>query len=715
MSSTHYKQYYDNVMALAKSLVIKSEACAEQINETMRNLGFEVTDDPRTWKYYQNVAGEYHFLDEPIEIISLDTLMTIEFTKENMQRHLDTVREYRKGGQYYKELVERYPNKELLIKGILFPVDLDAAVEAKDYTILAYDDSYVESNETNLITLLQERIYQHGIRWDVPIFGFTDELYIPAHLGILYLNIPMWIMNIRLANCKTRFAHSFHIREYLKSHNKLDGYFDYLTKKQMLFLYRNILYIERNAGKQETFGWLEENLLSERGIGLAEYHIEHNLEGMPGQMRPDITLERRGVNKFHPEHRNDSHTMLEVMDKQVPVAPSNRRVLEETYQRDRERLKNSRRNRLATKTLESTMIDRSDSGFVTMADFLLNHWAYWSVTGRYVTNLSVPDPRTGESISLTAKDAFTLFLFAYNRSVGQDLDRVPDITVNMVRKDQLPTREELRNITQQRHVPDELLEEILADQPKLGQYVSEESFIESVQRIYQRTVAMRDVYARQQHHMARAQVQSACDHLYMNTRVSTEPDNPLYETWLAEKSLPLWEYTDLELGILADRLMEAAMGLGLKSNRSLEMLQNAMLRLMGQLSSYSIQFISEINRGPILVWDWSVVRVGDIDGYGRAYDTVSASRVKVLDINGRGVSDVGFDVSKFSRVKYHIKAADRLALPLKLTLKPHGRHALRQRIRLPQSRISIYSSSSGTLTDEQRLTLTDLYGGGYPS
>ena len=45
------------------------------------------------------------------------------------------------------------------------------------------------------------------------------------------------LLNLRLQNVK-HMAHGYHIKQY--SHNKLDIYYDYMTKKQQLFFYRNI-------------------------------------------------------------------------------------------------------------------------------------------------------------------------------------------------------------------------------------------------------------------------------------------------------------------------------------------------------------------------------------------------------------------------------------------------------------------------------------------
>lgn len=62
-------------------------------------------------------------------------------------------------------------------------------------------------------------------------------------------------------------------------------------------------------------------------------------------------------------------------------------------------------------------------------------------------------------------------------------------------------------------------------------------------------------------------------------------------------------------------------------------IQRAMLSIMSQLSSYSIQFIQEINKLPIKPIGWAATRLGDIRGSGS--DTLSAEDgVYILDLKG---------------------------------------------------------------------------------
>jgi hypothetical protein len=584
--------------------------------------------------------------------------------------------------------VEQFPDQELLIRGILTPVDLDHAINAEDFTVLYADNTLIERNESNLLYEFQERIWRFSARWDVPGYRETDEFYTGSQLAILYLNLPMFIMNIRLANCHTSYAHSFHIRAYLASHGKLDRYLDNLTKKQMLFLYRNILYIERNAGKQETFDWLVERLLTDRGIPLAEYTTRHNLASMPESLYPELELTRTGLNKHHNPSSTNERSLTEMLELEEMEVPGNTRIFDSVIAEDTVRFRNSRIDQLPTKVLESAIVDRSDSGFVTNQDFLLNHWLYWSSTRRYRSVISVIDPRSGERFQIDVRDAFILFLYAYNRSVGVELPIIPELTAKMVRKDVLPRRDELKAITEAKYVDETAITRSMERNVPLTNYVSTQAFIETVRDVYDRATYHRFLYASYEHYKARGQVQAICDHHYMNVPVSLVDGEVEYPQWLRDHGFDFSTMTILEFELLANNILEEATGLSLFGSRSMVELQDSLIRLMQQLSSYSVQFLKEINRGPILVYDWSVVRLGDIDGYAGDRVKVRTSTQRVRELHGRGSIRVNVDASRFSQMKFKLRGHYAVEWDPTIRFKLKTRDTVRLRARLPMVRWS---------------------------
>lgn len=96
--------YVQQTLKLVRSLVIKSELSAYRSNkDIVKRYGEDAVDQdsPETWKYYLNLAGQYHFSDTMMKVISLDTQQEIDFTVANMRIHTATAEAYKYGTRYY--------------------------------------------------------------------------------------------------------------------------------------------------------------------------------------------------------------------------------------------------------------------------------------------------------------------------------------------------------------------------------------------------------------------------------------------------------------------------------------------------------------------------------------------------------------------------------------------------------------------------------------
>lgn len=636
MSSTYYKLYIKEVLDLAKTLVIKSVASAESINTHLVQLGLSVDESsPQTWKYYLNLAGEYHSTDTMMYVDSTDTAERIAFTKANLEEHRETRRDYAYGSSYYEELIRQYPNQEQLIQGILNPIDITTAIEGRDGQILYYNKALVESNEESLIPNLQKFIDGYFIRWVINDYTKTDDLYAATYLGILFLQLPNVILNLRLKACHTNEAHSFHIREYLASNGQLDGYMDTLTKKQALMLYRNIKYIQRNAGKTSTFEFLIQRLLTERGLPIAAYQMRHNLANQPDNLYPDIELLRSRLNLDYATVTVDNHTVEDVLTKEIPLAKDNYTVQSEALETITEDMRNSLVTHLPTKVLESDILDLSDSAPFTLSDTLLNHWLFFSTNNRYPTLINFNNPQTGERIQVTAKDAFVIFLYSYNRSFGVTLDRVPNLEATHVRRTPLPTRAELKSIVDPAYVSDKLVLAALMNQPSIGRYISTESFYDACVEIHTALMRHRDLYAYREHYIERGHVEAMVGRCYQDILCNLGDEQP-YEDWFKDRGLRIPELSTLDQGLLAAAVLKEATGIGLNTNKSLRELQESMIRLMTQLSSYSVQYIATINTSAYQIADWAVIRLGDDHTTATGRLRLNEAMIDVRALHARG-------------------------------------------------------------------------------
>ncbi len=621
MEDNYYSIYTESVIQLAESIVIKSADTAALINDELYiRLGPTAVDklDPTTWKYYLNLSGNYHFDDTVMQVISMDTLEVINFTRENLQYHRATAKAYSYGGRYYKELVNRYPEQERLILGILYPCDLNEAIEAQDGTILSYPPHLVEEHEYSLITRLQEWIYSYLVRWNNTQFKLSDNLYTATMLGTMYLNLVPAIINLRMKACKTNEVHSYHLRQYLASHGLLDAYLTYLTRSQALFLYRNIAYIERNSGKQEVFEWITEHIMTRRGLPLGAYEMRHDLQRQPSNLKPLISFEKIPLNTAYNFDLKNKFSLSHVLDKEDPLARDNAVYRDTEQTRAARIMEYSLSNRLNTKLLESSIIDFSGSERYTLADTLFNHWLWLSHLGHYRTFVSVNSPLTGETLVMTVKDAFIFYVYAFCVTIGIRLETLPKVIAERVMRLPKPSLNDVMSVVNERVVSRDFGQQMLNLLPSAQPMISVDSFYEYCQEIQKAALLQYGYASSEQLNNARGQKIGLISRCWADVGLQLgDTQGIYYADWFSARNIMISEYTVPHLAQLSADLLEAATGALSSKAISMKDIQQAMIRLMRQLSSYSVQYTSSINSGPVIDAGESGTRPDDIKGENR--------------------------------------------------------------------------------------------------
>ena len=173
-------------------------------------------NDESTWKYFLNMAGIKHSTNSNVYINTRETGELVELTKDLLLSHSNTRRELFKQSDYYNQLVATYPTETLYIHGCMYGLELEKVLSAKDGDILAYNRNFIEDQEYNLITELQQFIKAFISRWRMSFFT-TDDLYVAGLVGVLYANIVPRIHSIRIGAAGTATAHSFHMEMFFKS------------------------------------------------------------------------------------------------------------------------------------------------------------------------------------------------------------------------------------------------------------------------------------------------------------------------------------------------------------------------------------------------------------------------------------------------------------------------------------------------------------------
>lgn len=610
-----YTLYTKECRQLAASLVIKSSDTALSMNSYLvSRLGNDAVDQykPETWRYYMHMAGLYHAVDTNMEVVSVDTLENIEFNPENLKYHRATAKYYSPGNRGYLELVDRYPTQELLICGILNPVDIKAAIAAKDFQILSYDTSLVDSNEYTLIQDLNAHIAGHVVRFYNQQYGVSDPLYYAAFISNLVMLLVPAIINLRLERCNTNEAHSFHIRYYLISNGIADKYVDYLSTEQALYLYRNLRYLQLHLGKVETFNELVKVLLQWRAFPLDQFIMQHDLTNLVNDLRPTPIFEREAAYGNVVSSSRQFLPLTEILAKEAKLAPGNIKQQEEYEAEYNFRLRNTQSNHSNTKLLESLVIDRSDSKQYSLEETLINQWLWMVKKNLYRSVISIQNPKTSEFIPLDMRDAFILMLFCYYKAYDLELSVIPDVQASRVQRLPQPTINELVGIVDSQYVSEAELSALLQTMPDTDAIISIEAFRNHTIALHKAAALQYNLTSAVENHRARGFYATAVERLYCDATVKLVATRTSYKDWLTVRNFNMDDMAASDYMALYTTILKEATGANLNSEKTLQSIHKAMIGILKDLSSYTIQLIGDSNIGKIISLDWAAIRLADI-------------------------------------------------------------------------------------------------------
>lgn len=690
MSKASFIDYRRDVVRLARTMVLKSQSSADSINKAIEQIGqFVDHGRPETWKYNLNLTGEYHYLDEPMTVKSLDTLTEIAFTKENLFEHRATARAYAYGSSYYRDLTDKFPKQEQLIKGILNPIEMEVVLKAENHTILWYDRTLVESNETNLIPKLQEKIEAFFTAYGGTGFGLSHELFEGARYGVLGPLIPVWIAGLRLENIHSNYTHSFHIWMYLEGEGKLGRYREFLTKKQALWLYRNIRWVSRNLGKDYCEKRLIEKLLTERGFPLVAFELTQFVKDMPEEMRPAMRAVAVPLNFIEQQPRRKlSKSVEELVEREIPLAREN--VLYTAKTIDRVNLEQSRSqiSTRPTKAFESHVIDRTESKPFRLIDTLMNEWAHLSSIRRYNAMLTVTNPQTGEAFTISTKDAFVLYLYLSFKANGRDMVRVPKVVTERVRRLELPKLEYLRKVASRKYITEKVIKETYEGQPAIGLVVSTASFNELCREIHKASINQFFLWARQQDRTCRVEVENVCQ-LFWEDAVCDFGKQTMAE-WLNERGIEAERMSRYDANLFALDLLDKATGQDLSKQYTLKEIHTAMLSLFRDLSTYTIQVIQTTSDSPVIPIGHAIIRIGDEHSKELGSVHYPPAGGEIIDIRSKDKSYVMSELlGEKSRVKLNsLEVTSQKYIP-PTRFKSSGPEISKMRIRVGGGRFNV--------------------------
>lgn len=646
MLSEAFRVYVSQNIALARSIKIKCELNNTQINEYHSALGVPVSEDPTTWKYYQNLAGEYHATDTLIRVISSDTREEIDFTLANMPAHPVTSLDYGLGGRFYKDLVEKHPSKEILIQGITAPVDKATAIAAADWTILGWDRKLVASNEENLIYELQKWVNNFAFRWFKADFRITDPLYGAAFINLLYMHMPQALINVRIDNSNTPYVDDFHLWTELAGHYDLDNFKAYLHRGQALWLYRNITNVRRRAGLDQTLDELVDNVTTPQNVKINKVDFLHSDNGLETRLAGDPSF---SVTDYYAER--DSYS--------IDNNWNNARVLDETRRVARD---NNREYRTDLYTLDEgtqlvldnrqpTPLFQAVAGFSAVSEgdiwqLRMDYWFYLSSIGLFNSTFSflLPD---GNSLTLSAKDAALLFIYATHRACDIPVKNVQNLTVYTVYPIVKATQASILERMNRRWITaEEVLEQIEAI-PDLVNIEGQDGLVAWADDAASLRYRQRLAWQGQRHYAGNGYMRDCINALHTNHTCQWYPSTTSYDTFFDSISFNKFIYTDREYGTIAETILAEVTGIQ-ESEVGLSPSKRAMLSILDRLTSYSTIFTEAGSSSVTRYLDWTFLHPGtsyiSSELHAKAHLGLDLLDVRIGGDRVRRIDGLGLDI-----------------------------------------------------------------------
>ena len=426
--SANLRLYEQSAIQFLQTCTIVFSHMSDQINNNLISVGHTVDlTTPDTFKYYLNLSGQYHEVDTMMKVYSLDTNKFVDFTKEMLSSNPITASVYVVGSPYYDALCQKYPTQTDLIKSIVYPVDIQKAIDAPDFTLLGWGDGYLETTEQDAIIYeLKKFIDYASTRW---YFGFLnyEAYYAWAFWGCLWQSLPNAIFAARLKYLHTSSTNSFHIWAYLES-NGIGDYSDILTTQQALFLYRNLGYINQNRGKQSNLVILANNLLNSLGVGLVGKTIHMNTATKADTCAWTPEFVSTIVPSFNAQNLEliAPETMSEI-NQDLVIARLDVNNSVEYVSKQENIISLTPCNMLQTKLVEIQQLGIDHKYGALLNTFILDTLVYAITSGLYIPIISIIDPTTLTTIKLTGKEALVLYYYAVYRSNSEQPVNLPSI------------------------------------------------------------------------------------------------------------------------------------------------------------------------------------------------------------------------------------------------------------------------------------------------
>lgn len=424
--TTDLKVYRLQIMNFLQTLSIKFTPTIDKLNVMVANAGYPVDyDNPQTWKYYINLSGNYHPIDTVMKVISLDTREEIEFTQANLVQHVRTRASYVPGSSYYDALCQKYPQHTDLIKNILTPVtDIDAAIDATDFTILGYDGSFLESSEEGyLVNGLQKTLNYIKTR-GYPSYLASEPYFYPSFWVGVWNALVQSCFALRFEAQRTIYVHSWFIWQYLMSRG-LGDYSDILTREKAMFFYRCFEYLIQNRGKQSNLLILQDKLLGDLSVGLFARDVYLQTFSKADQYKLTPEFVAREISNGNGDESVPALAMSDMNQRLIEAGDEVDGTAQYVAQME-DTLSATVVNTYPTKILELRPLprDRKYADFFNV--FAMDTLVALINSGKYSVAVELFVAENSETVILSAKDALVLLYYCIHRMSYETPVNIPN-------------------------------------------------------------------------------------------------------------------------------------------------------------------------------------------------------------------------------------------------------------------------------------------------
>ena len=642
--------YLSENFNLVRSIVVKSQMVAEAINNWVyANTGvMPAADSPETWKYYQNLAGNYTSYDPMIYIYSLDTGLRMEFTVENLQNSPVTAENYYPGSFFFSQLISQYPLQQDLILSIIYPVDINMAIMAEDGEILTYNASLIEENEYTLMSDLNTWSKGFHVRWNVPAFSISDDYYAAAQKGIYYVSLVNKLINLRALRCHTIEAHSFHVTQYLASHNGLSQYIDYLTLSQRLYLYRNINHFRRHSGFKKIFTDLIELLATPNNVLIGAFSLHKTNTVNNGLPVSNFYLEN--LSGIESGLISNVFSLSDTLDLEESLETNNPYYINKNLGAITDLTQYTLENQYDTKIIYSNNLTVGNPFAFTLEQTIFNQLVYVAYfnelkfntpQGSNYSNIGVPQYNAialiqlsnGRYIYLSPLDCVYLLLYITSLLVGNGLIYLPTLYATSAMINPIPSFNSFESYvdyaaTYKWSNLKTVYNEAISLLPNNIPLNSINAFYNYCNSIYDARVSYYYYTAENQRVYDRAYLENAFRSLFSDYALPPIQNNVQYDIWLNQRYIDLSTYTTTDLVNLYVQVFESITNYNLNSSANYLNTVESVIAIIQNLASYTLQFVTDFTN-QITSLDIKDLR------YSNIIDTYNGYRdIKVFNLVG---------------------------------------------------------------------------------